>query len=130
MMRTQNTLNNPLSGPEENGAMAAALSRVRRSGHRLLSDDGGAPKWRLSSRILLQPSPEDGVGVVIDTYTARFCRCNGTAWSMLRTLADGADLDQLVNAVTSEYQAEPDLVREDALDFIARMKRAEFVDEG
>lgn len=129
-MRTQNTLKDPATGREESGAMAAALSRVRRNGHRLLSDDGDAPKWQLSGRIQLQPSPEDGVGLVIDTYTARFCRCNGTAWSMLRTLSSGANLEQLISAVTSEYQAEPDLVREDALDFIARLKRAEFVNEG
>lgn len=128
-MRTQNTLKDATTGPEESGAMAAALSRVRRNGHLLLSDDGEASTWQLSGRIQLQPSPEDGVGLIIDTYTARFCRCNGTAWSMLRKLAGGANLEQLISAVTSEYQVEPDLVREDALDFIARLKRAEFVDE-
>lgn len=121
----------PMGGAHnEEAAMASALSRVRKNGHHLLVADGDPTTWRLSSRIQLQETPEATTGIVIDTHSARICRCNGTAWSMLRVLEQGANLEQLVDAVCAEYRVAAENAQDDALEFIARLRRVEFVDEG
>lgn len=87
------------------------------------------PIWRLRRRAQLQGTADAYGGILIDTYNATICRCNDSAWTVLNALKYGATLEQITATLVQTYSVSSQQAESDALDFVQRLIRIEFVDE-
>lgn len=84
--------------------------------------------WRLNSRASLREGPNGDEGILLDTYTADICSCNGTAWTILQIIKKGAAIKQIVAGVRKEYDVSMKVAERDVLSFVRKLKSMELVD--
>lgn len=76
--------------------------------------------WRLSPRARLQADAQGGV--LFDTWQAELNHCNGSAWTLLECLRDGAGEDQMVQALTARYQVQQAEARRDVQRIVGQLR--------
>jgi len=83
--------------------------------------------WQLDSRVLLQGDEKGEAGVIFDSQSATFCRCNDAAWLLLFRLQNGATMDDLVSALTAEFEVDEETANEDIVTLLHSLMRMELV---
>lgn len=86
------------------------------------------PTYRLKSHVTLEADPDGQSGVLVDTHTASMISCNGTGWVIVEGVRDGASVKDIVDGITSQFDAETEKVRQDALNFLRHLSAAGLVD--
>lgn len=84
--------------------------------------------WRLTRRAQADEGRGKAAGILLDTHTAAIFTCTTAAWHMLKALKDGAGIDDLVAAVTAEFEVEEPEARRDAETFLHQLKRMGLAD--
>lgn len=62
-----------------------------------------------------------GEKVILDLHQSRYCSLNGVGSRMFALLQERSSLEEVVLAITEEYDADPDTVRRDLLELIDRL---------
>lgn len=65
--------------------------------------------------------------VVLDLRASSYLRLNGTGATLWRALSTGADQDELVSALTSEYDVSADQAGRDVAAFVARLEASDLL---
>ncbi|MBI5331674.1 MAG: HPr-rel-A system PqqD family peptide chaperone [Betaproteobacteria bacterium] len=77
-------------------------------------------RWQLSPRARLQADAQGGA--LFDTWQAELSHCNGSAWTLLECLRDGADEAELVQALTARYQVQQAEARKDVQRIVGQLR--------
>jgi len=85
-----------------------------------------ADRWFLTDRVDLEDTPDGGGGVLCDLHTAELCACNATAWTVMRRLASGAGMDDLITVVCAEFEIAAEDASADIAQFLDKLSAMGF----
>lgn len=86
--------------------------------------------WKLHARASLREAPDGDGGILLDTFNAAICSCNGTAWTVLKAMQKGAKVHQIVAKVRKDFEVDKNDAERDILAFIRTLRSMDLVDGG
>ena len=66
----------------------------------------------------------DGETIILDLQSSRYMSVTGVGTRIVELLAVDTTLENLVNTIADEYEADPEVIRRDAQRFLGRLHAA------
>lgn len=88
-----------------------------------------AERLRLRSYIRLEADAEGSGGMMLDTQSGAICACNASAWSTLKALKKGGDIEALAANLTKTFEVEPQVAEQDVQALIKELQLMNFLEQ-
>jgi len=85
--------------------------------------------YKIDTRVTLEADGLDGGGIMFDSFTASICTCNETAWVILETLQNGANLEQLSKRLVDVYDVDNSTAQSDVILLLKELSAMDLVHE-
>ncbi len=99
------------------------------SSRRAANDTLRTVHYKLKSCAALEGGNREPVGVLLNTHSAGMNTCNETAWVLLQTLKEGAELEDLTAILVATFDVEEEDASKDVTSFIRKLGAMGLVNE-
>lgn len=77
--------------------------------------------YKLKPYAALEGGNREPVGVLLNTHSAGMSTCNETAWVLLQSLKDGAEVEELTAILVATFDVEEDDASKDVISFVQKL---------